>query len=344
MELRPHLYRLVLGRYQAYLWHDNDSTTLIDTGEAGSGPMIAAALDQIGLAPDDLDRVILTHFHDDHTGSAHEISSWGDVQIVAHASDATVIRGDRPGPPPNFTDWELELHARVAAGLTAAVAGHLPVPQTNIPTSGSMLSAPSLSTRTKRHLCPSRSMSSASASHCRSASSRCDGVSSCSDASAGRPASRARSEENGGRGAGRASSDTRRTLRPGSPDCGDRPLLAQRPPGSATSAGNPLMCARRPIAGHGVRGAVTTPRPSASRWPRSPAGSSCGPGNIATGPGSAAENRTRPGPPRKLSRPARCTRSSVRDRGRHQPGPPGLDRQRRLHPRGGHLPGHPRQL
>ncbi len=119
-ELRPHLYRLMLGRYQAYLWRDDDSTTLVDTGEAGSGPAIEAALRQIGIDPGGLDRLVLTHFHDDHAGSAAEVSSWGTVQVIAHAADAPIIRGDMPGPPPNFTEFERALHARVAAGLPSA--------------------------------------------------------------------------------------------------------------------------------------------------------------------------------------------------------------------------------
>lgn len=51
VELRPHLYRLTLGRYQGYLWRDDDAIALIDTGEAGSGPAIIDALRQIGVAP-----------------------------------------------------------------------------------------------------------------------------------------------------------------------------------------------------------------------------------------------------------------------------------------------------
>jgi glyoxylase-like metal-dependent hydrolase (beta-lactamase superfamily II) len=120
VELRPHLYRLNLGRYQAYLWRDDDSITLIDTGEVGSAPAIAEALRQVGLAPGDLDRLVLTHFHDDHVGSAAEVSSWGAVQVVAHAMDAPAIRGAMSGPAPKFTEFERELHARVAAGLQSA--------------------------------------------------------------------------------------------------------------------------------------------------------------------------------------------------------------------------------
>jgi len=62
----------------------------------------------------------LTHFHDDHTGSAVEVSSWGAMQVIAHLADARVIRGEVSGPPPIFTDFERSLHARVAAGLLPA--------------------------------------------------------------------------------------------------------------------------------------------------------------------------------------------------------------------------------
>lgn len=111
---------MVLGRYQGYLWRDDDAVTLIDCGEAGSGPAIEDGLRRLGLARGDVARLVLTHFHDDHVGSAAEVGSWGAVEVVAHALDAPVIRGHAPGPPPNFTDFERELHAQVAAGLAPA--------------------------------------------------------------------------------------------------------------------------------------------------------------------------------------------------------------------------------
>src|ERR1700745_1888796 len=93
------LYRVLLGRFQAYLWRDPDSVTLIDTGAADTGGESAAALERIGL----------THFHDDHAGGAAEIREWGNVEIVAHKADAPIIRGDVPGPPPDLTDAEQAL-------------------------------------------------------------------------------------------------------------------------------------------------------------------------------------------------------------------------------------------
>jgi glyoxylase-like metal-dependent hydrolase (beta-lactamase superfamily II) len=118
-ELVPNLYRLKLGRYQAYLWKDGTSATLIDTGEPSSGALIADALQQIGLGRHSLSRVVLTHFHDDHAGSAAEIASWG-VPVIAHRADAPVLRGAVHGPPPNFTEFERTLHAEVADGLQPA--------------------------------------------------------------------------------------------------------------------------------------------------------------------------------------------------------------------------------
>jgi glyoxylase-like metal-dependent hydrolase (beta-lactamase superfamily II) len=119
-QLTGNLYRVLHGRFQAYLWHDDDGVTLVDTGPADSGAEIAVALDEIGLAPTDVRRVVLTHFHDDHVGAAAEIREWGDVEVVAHAADAPIIRGEIPGRPPNLTDNERAIYAQVAADLPPA--------------------------------------------------------------------------------------------------------------------------------------------------------------------------------------------------------------------------------
>ncbi|HKC29936.1 MAG TPA: MBL fold metallo-hydrolase [Jatrophihabitans sp.] len=119
-QLARGLYCLLLGRFQAYVWQDDQGVTLIDTGAADTGGEIAIALDELGLAPSDIDRIVLTHFHDDHVGAAAEIADWGDVEIVAHQADAPFIRGDAPGPLPNFTDEERIIHAQVAGEVPPA--------------------------------------------------------------------------------------------------------------------------------------------------------------------------------------------------------------------------------
>jgi glyoxylase-like metal-dependent hydrolase (beta-lactamase superfamily II) len=124
-QLTGNLYRLFLGRFQAYLWRDTDGVTLIDTGAADAGAAIAAALDGMGLAPQDVNRVVLTHFHDDHAGAAAEVREWGDVEVVAHHADAPIISGAVTGPEPNLTEDERLIHAQVAAGLPPAPPVHV---------------------------------------------------------------------------------------------------------------------------------------------------------------------------------------------------------------------------
>ncbi|MGH3983916.1 MAG: MBL fold metallo-hydrolase [Pseudonocardiaceae bacterium] len=46
----------------------------------------------------DVDRLVLTHFHDDHAGGATEVTGWGDIEVLAHARDAPIIRGEQAGP------------------------------------------------------------------------------------------------------------------------------------------------------------------------------------------------------------------------------------------------------
>ncbi|MGH3916899.1 MAG: MBL fold metallo-hydrolase [Pseudonocardiaceae bacterium] len=121
VELLPTLRMLRFPVGQAYLWRDPDSLTLIDTGLSGSGADIARAITGFGLTPADLDRVVLTHFHEDHTGSAAEVGDWGGVTVLAHRRDAPIIRGEVPGSPPVLTDDERELLASIVGdGLPPA--------------------------------------------------------------------------------------------------------------------------------------------------------------------------------------------------------------------------------
>ncbi len=121
VELRPGLlYMFRFGVGQAYLWRDAASLTLIDTGPPGSAPDIVAALTHLGLQAGDLDRILLTHFHADHVGSAAELAAHSGAAVLAHRWDTPVIRGDMPAPQPVFTAEERPLHERITA------AGSLP--------------------------------------------------------------------------------------------------------------------------------------------------------------------------------------------------------------------------
>jgi glyoxylase-like metal-dependent hydrolase (beta-lactamase superfamily II) len=120
IEIRPNLHQLTFPVGQVYLWCDGDAVTLVDTGLHGCSQEIAHALRSLGLGPADVCRVVITHFHDDHTGSVAEVATWGEVQVLAHALDAPFIRRDRPGPPPKVTEHERALYDLIASDMVVA--------------------------------------------------------------------------------------------------------------------------------------------------------------------------------------------------------------------------------
>ena len=114
IELLPRLHLLRFPVGQAYLWRDDDALTLIDAGTIGAGRTIAGVVEELGHARGDVRRIVLTHFHEDHVGGAGEFAALSGAEVLAHHLDAPFIRGELPGPPPRFEEWELPIHAAAA--------------------------------------------------------------------------------------------------------------------------------------------------------------------------------------------------------------------------------------
>lgn len=105
IEVLPSLRMLRFPVGAAYLWRDGDELTLIDTGTADCAAEIEAALDGA------LRRIVLTHWHEDHTGSAAELAARHGAEVLAHRLEAPVVRGDRAGAPPVLEDFEVPIRA-----------------------------------------------------------------------------------------------------------------------------------------------------------------------------------------------------------------------------------------
>ncbi|MFC9820568.1 MBL fold metallo-hydrolase [Streptomyces erythrochromogenes] len=114
---RLHMLRFPIG--QAYLWQDGEALTLVDAGNVESAAEIEGAIRSLGLLPERLERIVLTHCHRDHVGAAGELSARWGARVLAHRLDAPVIRGERPVPEPVLLDWEIPLYAH---GLTVPEA------------------------------------------------------------------------------------------------------------------------------------------------------------------------------------------------------------------------------
>ncbi|WP_031076800.1 MBL fold metallo-hydrolase [Streptomyces sp. NRRL WC-3742] len=109
IRVRDELHMITLEFGAAYLWRDPHGLTLVDTGIAGSAQDIERAVRGLGLDPAALRRIVLTHHHEDHTGSAAELARRWSAEVVAHRLDAPVIRREQPPLPPVLSPFEQEI-------------------------------------------------------------------------------------------------------------------------------------------------------------------------------------------------------------------------------------------
>ena len=107
-KITQHLYQLNLGFVNAFLIEDIvpgpgaanglvPDLTLVDTGTPGSLSKIFAQLKKAGKDPRDIRRIIITHAHTDHSGSAAAISNELNIPVWAHADTARLVEQGRPG-------------------------------------------------------------------------------------------------------------------------------------------------------------------------------------------------------------------------------------------------------
>lgn len=78
-----------------------DRCYLVDTGMPKSREKLAGALQEHGVRLGDLTHILITHYHNDHTGSLAWLQRESGAVVVAGAGDAPYIRGERPAEPPS---------------------------------------------------------------------------------------------------------------------------------------------------------------------------------------------------------------------------------------------------
>jgi len=91
-EIVPDLFQISLGMVNAFLIDSDDGLTLIDTGVAGSSEKILQAIRMLGRQPADLQHILVTHCHGDHTGSLAELKEKSDALAYMHLEDAAMVR------------------------------------------------------------------------------------------------------------------------------------------------------------------------------------------------------------------------------------------------------------
>jgi glyoxylase-like metal-dependent hydrolase (beta-lactamase superfamily II) len=77
---------------------ENGEALLVDSGLPGSSAVILRGLKRLGMVPEQLTRVALTHFHPDHAGGLGQLVAGRTVAVAAHSSEADIIEGKVPLP------------------------------------------------------------------------------------------------------------------------------------------------------------------------------------------------------------------------------------------------------
>jgi len=97
------------------LFSDGDGFVLVDTGMPGQLAVIRESLARLGLAPDRLNAVILTHQDIDHIGSLPQIAAERAVDVYAHPLDKPYIECEK-----TFIKLPPERREMMLAALPAA--------------------------------------------------------------------------------------------------------------------------------------------------------------------------------------------------------------------------------
>ncbi|HEY83516.1 MAG TPA: MBL fold metallo-hydrolase [Chloroflexi bacterium] len=77
---------------------------LIDTGSAGSDDIILQTIESLGHLPADLEAIILTHWHEDHSGSLGAMmdAAGEAARVLVPAGEIDLLRAQKPLPLKNW--------------------------------------------------------------------------------------------------------------------------------------------------------------------------------------------------------------------------------------------------
>ena len=129
-EIAEGVYRLGTKWANFYLVADHGEFALIDAGYPGYLGLLEAALDTMDASLSAVRSVVVTHHHVDHAGIGEAIRSKVGSTVLAHDSDAPMIRGERRSHvPPGFyrQAWRPSMARYLAHTLSVGGARYRPV-------------------------------------------------------------------------------------------------------------------------------------------------------------------------------------------------------------------------
>jgi len=120
MEVAGSIHRLTNGVANFYLIEESGKLVLVDAGAPKDWALFTQAALGLGKAVGDLDAVLLTHAHTDHTGFAEHARTTTGATVWVHEHDVQMARTGKVGPRDGKTSAYL---LRGAFWRTALVLG-----------------------------------------------------------------------------------------------------------------------------------------------------------------------------------------------------------------------------
>jgi glyoxylase-like metal-dependent hydrolase (beta-lactamase superfamily II) len=89
-----HSVRGIMGC--CFLLADGDASVMIDTGMVGEPLLIRRLVRKLGLKPQSIKAILLTHGHLDHAGNLAWLKEWTGAKVFAHAEETRHVAGTNP--------------------------------------------------------------------------------------------------------------------------------------------------------------------------------------------------------------------------------------------------------
>ncbi|MGD8764530.1 MAG: MBL fold metallo-hydrolase [Desulfobacteraceae bacterium] len=98
------IHTIPLGFDNTYVVKDNGAI-MIDGGDPKKGKAFLKSLEEIGIKPEEIQLIILTHGHWDHIGSAAEIKEMTGAKVVMHKNEKHWLQESLKPMPPGVSTW-----------------------------------------------------------------------------------------------------------------------------------------------------------------------------------------------------------------------------------------------
>jgi glyoxylase-like metal-dependent hydrolase (beta-lactamase superfamily II) len=97
-EVAAGIHRLTNGVANFYVIEESGKLVLVDAGAPKDWSLLGQLVAELGAGLDDLDAVLLTHAHTDHTGFAEQARATTGARVWVHHDDAAMAQTGKVGP------------------------------------------------------------------------------------------------------------------------------------------------------------------------------------------------------------------------------------------------------